>query len=263
MPAVIELRLRPTAPLPANFAPTARQLHGLACALFDGANHRDQSKPWSVWPLRRSQDTSDNGGWLLRGAWLLDGFPQTVLASCGTVGLGPVECAVTEVAFRPISHHELADVPAADGVRLQFLSPAYFAQNGQHVTDPDVRLIAGSWRRRWNASLPAGSDLEIDADLWRDIHLALHLTGNGLTVQSQDTGYRTGDRWQQREGLVGTATLRLEQEAPPDARHAFASLARFAEYSGTGAQTTHAFGATKTTLLYPARTGGQVPRDSG
>jgi CRISPR/Cas system endoribonuclease Cas6 (RAMP superfamily) len=32
-------------------------------------------------------------------------------------------------------------------------------------------------------------------------------------------------------------------------RAAFGALARFAEYCGTGAQVTHGFGATKTTVL--------------
>ncbi len=41
--------------------------------------------------------------------------------------------------------------------------------------------------------------------------------------------------------------------AGESARAQFTALARFAEFSGTGAQTTHAFGAT-TTALIPAQT---------
>jgi hypothetical protein len=249
MPAVIELRLRPNSPMPRGFEPTTRQLHGLACTLFEGtdADHADQEKAWTVWPLRR--DTS--GSWMFRGAWLRAGFPQNVLASCGTVRLGPAECAVTDIAFRPVTHDELADVPPVDGARLTLLSPAYFSQSGHHVAEPDVRLIAGSWRRRWNASLPDRSGLSIDAPLWRDIHLALHLTGSGLQQDIRDTGYRaTGGGWRQQHGLTGTATLRLESEAPEQALVAFGALARFAEYCGTGAQVTHGFGATRTTLLH-------------
>jgi hypothetical protein len=77
-----------------------------------------------------------------------------------------------------------------------------------------------------------------------DIHLALHITGSGLHTETGDTGYRP------QAGLVGTATLRLETCASPSARRAFAALARFAEYRGTGAQVTHGFGATKVTLLH-------------
>jgi CRISPR-associated endoribonuclease Cas6 len=238
MPAIVELRLRPDRPI----EPTTRQLHGLACALFEDtadAEHQGQEKPFSVWPLRQVP-----GGWLLRTAWLPHGFPQRVLASCGQVRLGPAVCTVTDVALRPVTHAELASVPAIDGIRLTLLSPAYFSQNGTYVTQADPRLIAGSWRRRWNASLPPQSGLAVDAGLWRDIHLALHITGSGLHTETGDTGYRP------QAGLVGTATLRLETGATPEARRAFGTLARFAEYCGTGAQVTHGFGATKVTLLH-------------
>jgi CRISPR-associated endoribonuclease Cas6 len=238
MPAIVELRLRPDRPV----EPTTRQLHGLACALFEGsanAEHEGREKPFSVWPLREVPD-----GWLLRTAWLPPGFPQGVLASVGQVRLGPAVCTVTDMALRPVTHAELAAVPAIDGIRLTLLSPAYFSQNGAHVAEADPRLIAGSWRRRWNASLPSGSGLAVDAPLWRDIHLALHVAGSGLHTETSDTGYRP------QAGLVGTATVRLETGAPPEVRRAFGTLARFAEYCGTGAQVTHGFGATKVTLLH-------------
>ncbi len=174
-----------------------------------------------------------------------------MLASCGTVRLGPVECTVTDIAFRPVTHEDIAGGPPVDGIRLTLLSPAYFSQGGRYVADPDVRLIAGSWRRRWNASLPADSGLLVNAELWRDIHLALHITGSGLRAETRDTGYlATGGRYRQQPGLTGTATLRLESEAPDEARRALRALARFAEYCGTGAQVTHGFGATTTTLLH-------------
>jgi hypothetical protein len=238
MPAIVELRLRPDRPV----EPTTRQLHGLACALFESssnAEHEGQEKPFSVWPLRE-----DPEGWLLRTAWLPPGFPQGVLASCGQVRLGPAVCTVTDLALRPITHTELASVPVIDGIRLTLLSPAYFSQNGTCAAEADPRLIAGSWRRRWNASLPPGSGLAVAAELWRDIHLALHITGSGLHTETGDTGYRP------QAGLVGTATLRLEAGASPEIRRAFGTLARFAEYCGTGAQVTHGFGATKVTLLH-------------
>lgn len=252
MPVIVELRLRaqgprgsrkPSAIGPGAPDPTTRQLHGLACALFEGARiaddqHVASEKPFTIWPLRPAPE-----GWLLRGAWLPPGFPQTVMAAAGDVRLGPVSYTVTDLALRTAAHDDLAAAEPADGARLTFLSPAYFSQNGAAVTDPDVRLIAGSWRRRWNASLPPGHDLHIGAALWRDIHLALHVTGSGITLQPRDTGYR------QQPGMTGTLTLRLESEASPTVRQAFAALASFAEYCGTGAQVTHGFGATKTALL--------------
>jgi hypothetical protein len=256
MPVIVELRLRAQGPQPpcgsrrpsgsassGGPEPTTRQLHGLACALFEGTRtaedqHVASEKPFTIWPLR-----STPGGWLLRAAWLPPGFPQPVMATAGEVRLGPVQYTVTDLALRTAAHDELAAADPADGARLTFLSPAYFSQNGTAVTDPHPRLIAGSWRRRWNASLPPGHDLHIDAALWRDIHLALHVTGSGITLQPRDTGYR------QQPGMTGTLTLRLESGASPAVSQAFAALASFAEYCGTGALVTHGFGATKTTLL--------------
>lgn len=49
MPVMTELRLKASWPA----QPSTRQLHGLACALFegDGAAHLGQEKPFAVWPL--------------------------------------------------------------------------------------------------------------------------------------------------------------------------------------------------------------------
>jgi len=245
MPAIVELRLRAQGRNPPA-QPTTRQLHGLACTLFEGARtpdtqHAAAEKPFTIWPLRPAPD-----GWLLRAAWLPPGFPQTITAATSEVRLGPVTCTVTDLALRTATHEDLAEADPAEGARLTFLSPAYFSQNGTTVTDPDPRLIAGSWRRRWNASLPPGHDLQINPTLWRDIHLSLHVTGQGLTLSPRDTGYH------QQKGMTGTLTLRLESATPHPARQAFAALATFAPYCGTGAQVTHGFGATKSTLLRPS-----------
>ena len=246
MPVIVELWLRPQAARSSRARvpePTTRQLHGLACVLFEGARSSDEAhaahdKPFTIWPLRPVPD-----GWLLRAAWLPPGFPQSVLAASGEARLGAISCTVTDLALRTATHDELADAEQADGARLTLLSPTYFSQNGAYVTEPDPRLLVGSWRRRWNASLPAESGMLIDEGLWRDMHLALHVTGTGIRVEPRDTGYR------QQAGLVGTLTLRLETGASPTVRQAFGALARFAEYCGTGAQVTHGFGATRTTLL--------------
>ena len=254
MPVIVEMRLLPSRPI----EPTTRQLHGLACALFEGpmgalgqAIHASQEKPFSVWPPRKVP-----GGWLLRCAWLPHGFPHGMLTACGQVRLGPVTCTATDIAFRPAMHTDLADVPLVDGARLTLLSPAYFSRNGVYVAEADPRLIVGSWRRRWNASLPAGHELTVSDELFRDIHLALHVTGSGLRTESRDNGYLP------RAGLTGTATLRLESGASPAVRRGFAMLARFAEYSGTGAQVTHGFGATRTTLLPRAHRSRPHPSNS-
>ncbi len=52
MPAIVEMRLRPSGTL----EPTTRQLHSLACAVFEGADsadHQGPNKQFAVWPLQR------------------------------------------------------------------------------------------------------------------------------------------------------------------------------------------------------------------
>lgn len=239
MPVIIELRL--SAP-GRDYSPTTVQLHGLACILFEGTSydgHEGHEKPFSVWPLTSVQD-----GWLLRAAWLGPGFPQTVLAACGELRIGPVTCKVTDVALKPVSFGDLAATAVCGGARLEFRSPTYFSQNGERIVAPDIRLIAGSWRRRWNASVGTAGDLAIGDEEWRDIHHSLHLTEFALRTGKRDAGYS-----RQQTGFTGTATLRFAKDASSAACGRFGALARFAEFCGTGAQTTHGFGATAVTLL--------------
>jgi CRISPR-associated endoribonuclease Cas6 len=244
MPAIVEMRLRPSRPL----EPTTRQLHGLACAVFEGtysASHVGQDKQFTIWPLNPDPD-----GWLLRAAWLPSGLPHSVLAACGQLRIGSVTCAVTDLAFRPAVHTDLANGPPLTEAQLTFRSPTYFTQNGTHVVLPDPRLIAGSWRRRWNASLPDQDSLTIGDDQWRDLHHALRLTAFNLHTQSRDAGHG-----HPQTGFTGTATLRLDKNTPTSVCQAFGTLTRFAEFSGTGAQTTHGFGATMVSAAQGSRDG--------
>jgi hypothetical protein len=244
VPVIVELRLRADRVTRSPYAPTTVQVHGLACALFEGedfSGHEGQDKPFSIWPL-----TPVAEGWQLRAAWLAPGFSQQVLVSCGQLRIGPIFATVTDLALRPESFADLADGPACEGVRLTFRSPTYFSSNGTSVVDPDPRRIIGSWQRHWNAHADPG--LLIPDEGLLVIARSLRLTEYDLRTQPRDTGHgRT------RHGFTGTATLRLAKSAPPETRAQFTALARFAEFSGTGAQTTHAFGAT-TTALIPART---------
>jgi hypothetical protein len=241
MPAVIELRLRASWPLQA----TTRQLHGLACAVFEGEHsngHDGQEKPFTVWPLNR--DTRDPGrGWLLRTAWLRRNLPQTVLAACGQLRLGHVTCTVTDVAYQPATHAELAAGPPIQAAAIRFMSPTYFSQNGTDVLVPDPRMIVGSWRRRWNASLADEDELAIDENDWQVLLRAVRLAGFELRTELRDSG-----RGHQRAGFTGTATLQLDKGSPLAVHVKFGALARFAEFCGTGAQTTHGFGATSLTV---------------
>lgn len=239
----MELRLRASWALRA----TTRQLHGLACAVFEGSDaddHAGQEKAFSVWPLSRldAEGAGTLDGWLLRTAWLRPELPRSVLAAYGTLRLGHVTCTVTGITHQPASHAEIAAGPPLRRADLAFCSPTYFSQNGTDVVTPEPRLIAGSWRRRWNASLPPGHELRIDDDTWRQVHRVLRLTGFELRTELMDSG-----RGHDRAGFTGTATIEVAREAPDVVRRWFGTLARFAGFSGTGAQVTHGFGATSVT----------------
>lgn len=236
MPVVIELRLKASWPV----RPGTRQLHGLACALFEGAEaeHLGPDKPFAVWPLRAAPAGSAHD-WDWRAAWLPAGPPPASAIAPEQLRLGHVTCDVVEAAHRAVSHARLAAGPPHGSVTVAFASPTYFAQNGADVVIPDPRLIAGSWRRRWNASIPGVSALAIADDAWRDTHRALRLAAFDMR-----TGLRDSGRGRDRAGFTGTATLRLSPDAPAAARGVLGTLARFAEFCGTGAQTTHGFGAT-------------------
>jgi CRISPR/Cas system endoribonuclease Cas6 (RAMP superfamily) len=238
MPVIIELELRATWPLQT----TTRQLHGLACAIFEGdhaENHSGHDKPFGIWPLSRT----DNGpvgqldGWLLRAAWLRPDPPKSVLTS--QIRLGHVTCIITNMAHEAATHEELARATPIDHATATFHSPTYFSQNGTDVVTPDPRLIVGSWRRRWDGSLPAGHALAINDEAWRETLRALRLGDFDLHTKRMDSG-----RGHDRSGFTGTASLRLAKEATSASRQLFARLVKFSDFSGTGAQTTHGFGAT-------------------
>jgi CRISPR-associated endoribonuclease Cas6 len=236
MPILIELRLKATW----DILPDTRQLHGLACALFEGAseNHFGPDKPFAVWPLSpASPDSGDDWQW--RAAWLPAALPPATALAPEKLRLGHVTCLVTEARHRAASHAQLAAGPPLAAATVEFCSPTYFTQNGTDVVLPDPRLITGSWRRRWNASLPEGDALAVDEAAWRETHRMLRLAEFSLRTQQRDSG-----RGYDRAGITGSATLRLAKEASGVARNVLGRLARYAEFCGTGAQTTHGFGAT-------------------
>lgn len=237
MPTLIELRLKATWTL----RPDTRHLHGLACALFEGdhAEHDGQDKPFAVWPLQPGGSPEE---WQWHAAWLPDSAPPPGAVTADVLRVGHVSCSVTESRQRGVSHARLAGGVPLTAATVTFGSPTHFSQNGADTVVPDPRLITGSWRRRWNASLPKANPLAIGDDEWTATCRLISLAEFELRTERRDTGHGRG-----RTGFTGTATLRLARTAPPTAKKIFGTLARFAEYCGTGAQTTHGFGATTVT----------------
>jgi hypothetical protein len=244
MPTLIEMRLKATWAV----RPDTRQLHGLACALFEGdglpgAEHVGQEKPWSAAPLRPVPCKASDE-WTWRAAWLPDRAPPPSQLNAEFIRVGHTSCVVVETGQRRVTHAVLASSPAASSVTVEFGSPTYFSRNGTDTAVPDPRLIVASWRRRWNASLPAADPLTISDDDAQDLQRSLGLAAFELRTQTRDSGHG-----KHRAGFVGQATIALARASSPSARKLLTALSRFAEYSGTGAQTTHGFGVTS--LLPP------------
>ncbi len=238
MPATIELKLQPQR----QIHPDTRQLHGLACALFEGADsasHTGQEKPFTVWPLRPGGPPAEQAWWL-RASWLACAAPPERIETVPWVRLGTQPLRILGVERCEAGHAQLAGGPVLREVTLAFHSPVFFSRNGTDDVSPDPRLILGSYRRRWNAGLGEGHALSIGDDAWRDTHRWVRLAGYELRTESMD-----GGRGRSRIGFTGTATLYLDRSAPPEAGVVFSALVRFAPYCGTGALTTHGFGATE------------------
>jgi hypothetical protein len=236
MPTLIEMRLKATW----TVRPDTRKLHGLACALFEqsGADHGGQEKPFAVSPLQSVQGGSSDE-WAWRAAWLPDSVPPAGALETDVIRVGHVSCTVAESTQRRVTHAALTSGAAVREVTVWFGSAVFFSQNGTDLLLPDPRLIAGSWRRRWNASLPDGDALVIGDHEWSQSHRLLTLAAFDLRTSTLDSGHG-----RDRTGFTGTATLRLARNAPVAARQILGTLARFAEFCGTGAQTTHGFGVT-------------------
>lgn len=248
MPTRIELRLKATW----TVRPDTRQLHGLACALFeaDGVpqdGHAGQEKPWSAAPLHAAPGGTPDE-WTWRSAWLPDSVPPLSQMDAESVRVGHTSCVVVEASQRRVTHAVLASGPAPGSVTVEFGSPTYFSRNGADAAIPDPRLIVGSWRRRWNASLPNADPLAIGDDEWQELQRSLGLGAFELRTETRDSGHGKN-----RLGFTGRATIALARSSSGSARKLLGALARFAEYSGTGAQTTHGFGATAL-IAPPCRT---------
>jgi len=254
MPTRIELRLKATW----TVRPDTRQLHGLACALFEGDavagdEHLGQEKPWSVAPLRPLPGAGP-GEWAWRVAWLPDRAPPLSHLDADSIRIGHTSCVVVETSQRRVTRTVMASGPALRGVTVEFGSPTYFSRNGADTAVPDPRLIVGSWRRRWNAWLPDGDPLAIGEDNWQELQRSLGLTSFDLHTEAMESGHG-----KDRAGFAGRATIALARDSSPAQRKSLGALARFAEYSGTGAQTTHGFGVTS--LLPPRMPAEATHRD--
>ncbi|MBO3752848.1 CRISPR system precrRNA processing endoribonuclease RAMP protein Cas6 [Streptosporangiaceae bacterium NEAU-GS5] len=240
MPSQLILRLHPTYP----WRPNVRQAHGLACSLFEAGlgDHAAQAKMFTLWPPAPI-GAFDPDGIVFRFSWLGDGSPPLTLAGLDRVRLGNVTCVVKDADLTTESYSELTMPSTALSGTLTFHSPTYFSRDGRVEVLPDPRLMLAGYIRRWNAAVPESSPLHVADDMTRDLTRAVTLGDYELHTMHMDSGYQ-----KDRPGFVGSAELRLPRETSPGIRTVFTTLLRYSVYSGTGAQTTHGYGATSSEI---------------
>ncbi|MFF7976832.1 CRISPR system precrRNA processing endoribonuclease RAMP protein Cas6 [Streptomyces sp. NPDC007905] len=218
---------------------TPAQLHGLACALFEGAgaDHTSQHKPFSTSPLLAADPR--RGIAELCIGWLDDRThpPLDVLVG-HRIRLGSQFFTVVHADPEPAPYEALLSAPAARRAELTFLSPTLFTRSGRWIPLPDPELVYQSLLRRWNQYAPAPIAETVVKELLDAVVLTAH------DILSQPVALPRGNR----VGFTGQAALALLGGTSPEAAAAFSALTRFAAVAGVGAQTTHGLGYVRTAL---------------
>ena len=178
---------------------------------------------------------------------LVEGVARTVQAT-PSVRLGDLEA---EVGTQPldlvetISYQELREsASSAPSLELEFRSPTVF-RSGRHEQTPFPvpKLVFGHFRARWNAFAPEALACDLAFD---DLGLRVaEFEGRGVPFVD---GHRRAGRLAEITftGFVGKATFEAASPgARPPALRWLHTLARFAAFCGTGANTTIGMGATR------------------
>jgi CRISPR/Cas system endoribonuclease Cas6 (RAMP superfamily) len=139
------------------------------------------------------------------------------------------------------TYGELARARFQTHASLEFVTPTAFSQGGDlglHLPLPVPELMLRSWGRRWNQFAPAA--LEIPEEM---------LAGLTARVGLAEARVETTTACLLPGKLVGfTGAVTLEALGPrrwsEGERAAFAALAAYSRYCGTGVRTTQGFGLT-------------------
>lgn len=229
MPTVLDLEIS----VPAGTQVYPARLHGAACALLEDSSvpHTAQHKPFSVGPL--FEGGAGRARWRL--GWLAVTAPPPIPA---IVPLGPARCEVQPTRPASVTFAELLATPPVRQVELRFVSPTFFARKGRDLPLPDPVLVMRSLAARWDAHAPPELALPAEAlsALLDSVYLN-EMAGETRRAQVSATMWQTG--------FVGAVRLALTKAGDRVTAQMFTALARFAEFAGVGAQTTHGFGAVR------------------
>ncbi|GIU84522.1 MAG: hypothetical protein KatS3mg008_1297 [Acidimicrobiales bacterium] len=231
-----------------------RQLHGLACALFEGPDaivpHDAQSKPFSVGPIA----TRPGGALEWKTSWLSDEFVPPILGRTVPARLGATPCTLRPLTVHHQSFGALVE-QRATAAEIAFVSPTYFSRSGDDFLLPDPHLIFGSLERRWRDTAPA--EFDPPEQIGKTIAAAVRVSAVDIcTVRTQTFAGLAVDSWEPlrarlrqrrtdsnapaKTGFVGTISLELTDRGLADW---FGALLAFANFSGVGRSTTHGCGA--------------------
>ncbi|CAL9381139.1 CRISPR system precrRNA processing endoribonuclease RAMP protein Cas6 [Streptomyces cellulosae] len=223
---------------------TPQQLHGLACALFEGAgaDHTGQSKSFTTSPLLAGGQPSARFAELCLG-WLDDTRVPAVEALTGrNIRLGAQLLTVHDVRREAAPYQALLAAPAdSNRIEMTFVTPTHFNRSDRYIPLPDPELVYQSLLRRWNRFAPE----PIAESLAEELISAVVLAEHDVASCSVDLGPG------RRIGFTGRSVFTLLNRAGDQAHRIFTALSRFASVAGVGAQTTHGQGYVRIT---PART---------
>ena len=247
MPTACTLTLRGERPARAR----PEDLHRLACQLVEAPGnpgHRDQVKPFSVGLVRPSDVRPDELEVCVNWLPAAEPAPASLTGAAGRhVRFAGSALEVVALRKDTRSYAELRRLPPLWACEFTFLSPAYFSRSGRDYPLPDPELLVLRLAERWNAYTSASPDLAIAGDALADLRNRVILSLHDIhTVRVEGEGGRA------TAGFVGHARFglrRADRRDPAGVTSArlFAALCAFAPYAGIGAQTTHGFGAVRTT----------------
>ena len=249
MPTALNIVFEPLRAFRSAIAPT--DVHRLACYLIEDRTiqaHEMQLKPFSVSPVMLADDIDDVVGTrpdalMIRLSSLddhVDALSRVEHFGRQRPNLGlehPLR--LVDIGIEHQSMAELASGPASGAVHVEFCSPTHFSRNGRRYSLPDPVLACARLVERWNAVSDPEAPWFIDSELTEQIVSTVVLSG--CRVETVGNGRRP-------DGFIGAATYQLLRHADSTTQHAFASLWRFARYSGVGALTTQGFGCVEVRL---------------
>jgi CRISPR-associated endoribonuclease Cas6 len=248
VPSLTVIRLAPVEGAPTPVDPALLHgllfgwLHGRAPALAAAA-HDAPVRPFALSPLRHGERTAT-----LRVTALDDSLTAPLRERLAELRGADVPLALGGREWRllpaePEDEREETCDQIGDAIdptaplEMEFTSPTAFARHRTLYPLPDPALMIASWRRRWNAFAPTPVAEDRVALAEALVTFRRHrLRTETITIEGRAM-----------IGFVGEVALRLPDRlrVAEDVLRDLGTLARYAEYCGTGVRTAMGMGQTR------------------